>query len=81
MKIGNIPPPGQLLLLDKRYFCIEVRTHAPGMMPCLKPWIYFIWGKVFDHGEPHILNGRPRRERVFFREYTSPIGISIKIIK
>lgn len=81
MKIGKLPDRGSELEIGKWYAGFEIRKCPPSMIRVFKPYL-FVWCiKVIDHGEPHKIGGRERKQKGGYKYFTFPYGIVIEIYK
>lgn len=80
MRISSLPV-GDIVELNKWYYCFELRKCPYSMVRVFRPWLRVALFKVLDAGELGRLGGRPRIERGGFRDFTFPFGIFIEIIK
>jgi hypothetical protein len=71
---GSLPP------LNRWLFSIEVLPRPPYLRRCFKPVIIVIAMKVFDHGEPGEIDGKPMKKKGGWWRWVSPVGVIIEIV-
>lgn len=79
MKIGNLPPGGELAKINKWYIGVELQARPPYIIGVFQPWLFIYCVKWSDLGEFDKYDGREERKIGGWRTFVFPYAISISI--
>ena len=84
MTIGKMPKQGELMILNKWYFAVEILWHPPYQCYqgfAFRPYFFFLYMKVIDYGtEYYQPNGIQAVKKGGYKTFTFPFGFCISRI-